>query len=292
MKTNVKRNFRFSAIFICIITFMLSLMLSVFLYVEPVKAAGDVFVIENGAGVKLTQNGLRFIVKMDKTYRDLIADDNVELWGYIAPVEEFDKVSEYKNLAVKVGGQLDESKIYEKDGFYYANIAMTDLHNYTSGGVKLYEKSFSATFFIKDMRSGAPTYTYAEMAKGSNGVSDIELQNRTQYSVLCSALLDGEKSYELDILSVYGDWLGTENYPIIVSTKAQYDALVAKIQSDKTNDEGKTFATLLNDKHVFVNVLVESTEDNKITYTIQIAGQCPGYIKNYKEENIIGLKEQ
>ena len=32
-------------------------------------------------------------------------------------------------------------------------------------------------------------------------------------------------------------------------------------------------------------------ENDKVAYTIQIAGQCPGYIKNYKEENIIGLKE-
>ena len=28
-----------------------------------------------------------------------------------------------------------------------------------------------------------------------------------------------------------------------------------------------------------------------ITYTIQLAGQCPSFIENYKEENIIGLKK-
>lgn len=31
-------------------------------------------------------------------------------------------------------------------------------------------------------------------------------------------------------------------------------------------------------------------KDNKVTYTIQIAGQCPSFIHNYKEEDIIGLK--
>lgn len=31
-------------------------------------------------------------------------------------------------------------------------------------------------------------------------------------------------------------------------------------------------------------------QDNKITYTIQVAGQCPYFIKDYLEENIIGLK--
>ena len=30
--------------------------------------------------------------------------------------------------------------------------------------------------------------------------------------------------------------------------------------------------------------------DNKVIYTIQIAGQCPALIYNYKEEDIIGLK--
>ena len=29
---------------------------------------------------------------------------------------------------------------------------------------------------------------------------------------------------------------------------------------------------------------------NKITYTIQICGQCPFFIYDYKEEDIIGLK--
>ena len=31
-------------------------------------------------------------------------------------------------------------------------------------------------------------------------------------------------------------------------------------------------------------------KENKVIYTIQIAGQCPALIYNYKEEDIIGLK--
>lgn len=33
-------------------------------------------------------------------------------------------------------------------------------------------------------------------------------------------------------------------------------------------------------------------ENGNITYTIQIAGQCPTFIYNYKEEDIIGLKKR
>ena len=29
----------------------------------------------------------------------------------------------------------------------------------------------------------------------------------------------------------------------------------------------------------------------KIVYTIQLGGQCPGFIENYREEDIIGLKK-
>ena len=31
--------------------------------------------------------------------------------------------------------------------------------------------------------------------------------------------------------------------------------------------------------------------NNKVVYTIQIAGQCPALIYDYEEENIIGLKK-
>ena len=34
------------------------------------------------------------------------------------------------------------------------------------------------------------------------------------------------------------------------------------------------------------------TKENKVLYTIQIAGQCPALIHDYKEEDIIGIKEK
>lgn len=32
--------------------------------------------------------------------------------------------------------------------------------------------------------------------------------------------------------------------------------------------------------------------DGKITYTIQIGGQCPSFLYDYKEEDILGLKKR
>ena len=280
MKTNVKKNFRLSAIFICVVSLIVSLALSVMLYVKPVRAeGGEVFVIKNGAGVKLSQNGLRFVVKMDKAYRDLIVeDDDVKLHGYIAPVEEFDKVSEYKDLSNKVGKVLDESLIYEKEGYYYANLAMTNLDQYTSGGVNLYAKSFSATFYIEDTRSGSPVYTYAEMAKGDNGVEDIELQNRTQYKVVNSALLDGEKDYESQIIDTYGAWFGSEDYPIVISNEKEYDAFVAKLQNSE-------FASDITGKHVFVKQGVSNEKGNSDddTFANVAVNEKIGHVVTYSD---------
>lgn len=43
---------------------------------------------------------------------------------------------------------------------------------------------------------------------------------------------------------------------------------------------------------LYFGYIYEASEvDGKILYTIQIGGQCPGFIYNYKEEDIIGLKK-
>ena len=44
---------------------------------------------------------------------------------------------------------------------------------------------------------------------------------------------------------------------------------------------------------LYFGYIYEATQqaDGKITYVIQLAGQCPSFIKDYKEENIIGLKK-
>ena len=46
------------------------------------------------------------------------------------------------------------------------------------------------------------------------------------------------------------------------------------------------------DELFFGYIYEAKEENNKITYTIQVAGQCPYFIKDYKEEDIIGLKNK
>ena len=255
----MKKNFKIKSIMVVVAILITSLMLSVSLFVTPAQASAcEVFEMEKGASVKLSDNGLRFTAKMDAGYRDMIVNNpNVELWGYIAPTEEFDKVSEYRDLAIKVGGQLDESKIYlANDGYYHVNIVITDLDEYTSESKPLYGRSFSAIVFIKDTSTN--TYIYADLAKGGNGVSDLALQNRTQYQVVNAAMLDAEESYENDIMAVYGSWYGASNeYPILLDSQENIDAFVQKLSD-------VTFKNAVSGKHIFVNQALASEASAKI----------------------------
>jgi len=248
MRKSVKR----TSLFTAILTFIIALFLSVTTYVYPAQMqGGETFTMDAGASVKLSSNGLRFTATMDKAYYDMIVEnDKVELWGYIAPVEEFDKVVEYKDLGIKVGSALDESKIYEgEDGMYHANVVLTDLHKYTSGGQYLYEKSFSAILFIKDNRTGTPVYTYADLAKDSDNDVNIESQSRTQYYVVNKAMLDGNKSYEKALMSTYGAWYGaSEGLPIMITSMEEYNAF-----NEKAN------AVDFTGKHVYVSKTIKDS---------------------------------
>ena len=275
----MKKNFRLTTLVICIATFIASLVLSVFFYVNPVRAAaGTTFEMEYGAGVKLGKNGLRFIAKMDADYYNwIVENDNVKLYGYIAPTEEFDKVDEYKDLAVKVGGVLDENKIYQDDGFYKVNIALTGLDEVKMDDKYLYGRSFSAIIFIVEETGGTPNYVYADLAKGDgdNSVSDITLQNRTQYQVVNSALLDTRVSNEEEIMSTYGSWYGANNeFPIVLSSQEEITAFTNKIANSVN------FANAVKEKIVYIKNGLSSTSISGKVATINT-----GYRVNFWDGN-------
>ena len=167
----MKKSLRITTILSCVVMFLISIVLSITLYVFPVKAASsNVFEMEYGASVKLSTDGLRFKVRMSQDYYDKIVTNDtanqVKLYGYIAPVEQIasraDNYQDFIEHGTRVGGVLDESKIYYRsnDGYYYANIALTNLGEYNYQG-----KSFSAIGFIEDTSSGLASYTYADFAE-------------------------------------------------------------------------------------------------------------------------------
>ena len=257
----MNKKFKLSAIFSLIAVFCLSLVLSFTVKLTPYAAQteSDVFQMEYGAGVKLRSDGLRFIVKMSADVYDQIVtndtNDKVELWGYIAPTEEFDKVANYWELGKKVGGQLAEDKIYLKDdGYYYANMALTNVAKNTLQG-----KVFSAIAFIKDSTNSTVVYRSADLAKDAVDVSNIESQNRSLYQIVNSALLDTKNDYAKDLMKVYGEWYGKGDYPVIITSQAEYNAYL----------EAK--AVVDNDSNI----------DNKLTSVVGIGENAPQATKKY-----------
>ncbi|MBE7078234.1 MAG: hypothetical protein E7377_06030, partial [Clostridiales bacterium] len=292
------RKFRITTFLSVIAIFFVSILLSLSLFVKPAKAdASSVFEMEYGAGVKLNEtNGLRFKAKMSQDYYDQIVtndpDDKVKLVGYIAPVEEFDKVAEYKDLGVKVGGNLDESKIYQEDGFYHANIAITGLDAYVDrDGIALYHTSFSAIMFIVDNTSDSPVYTYADLAKDANGegVGAIENQTRTQYQIVNAAALDTKESYESKLQATYGEWHGVaEDAPIMLSTTAEYDAFVAKLAADATYADGVEGKTVFLKKAVS-EAVNSYAEDKKIAKYVNVTEEIGHVVTFYDGYRLVKL---
>lgn len=46
-------------------------------------------------------------------------------------------------------------------------------------------------------------------------------------------------------------------------------------------------------KELYFGYIFEAfLKEDKIVYTIQLGGQCPSFIYEYKEEDIIGIKEK
>ena len=291
------KRFKLTAIFSIVAMFLVSLLLSISLYVAPVAAAlPSTFEMVSGASVKLSGNGLRFKAKMSQDYYDWVVTndetEDVNLYGYIAPVEEFDKVDgKYEDILVKVGGVLDEGTIYKgEDGYYYVNIVITNLDKYASNGTKLYDKSFSAIVFIEDWSGADVVYEYADFAKDENGSPDLNQQNRTQYEVVNAAMLDGDESYENRLMSAYGSWYSAdENHPVIISTETDYQSFVSKLAVSNE------FKTKMNGKNVFVKQAVSEavdgySADKKISAYVSVEEATGHIVTYYDGYSVIKLK--
>ncbi|MBQ3019630.1 MAG: InlB B-repeat-containing protein [Clostridia bacterium] len=275
------KKMKLTSIFAAVATFFIALILSLCLYVKPVKAASErVFEMQYGAGVQLGtgKDGLRFIAKMDKDYYDQIVTNDsagkVKLYGFIAPVEEFEGITDYKDFIPesnkRVGGVLAEEKIYageDGDPYYYANIVITGL-----AGMNYQNRAFAAVVFIEDTTSGSAVYTYADLMQNGDSVSDLASEYRTQYQIVNAAFLDASKNYETKLLNTYA-WFGTEQYPIIIATAEQLTAFESKISANAE------FANLVSNKHVFIKENVNETTVDGATNV------KTGYVVEYRNGN-------
>lgn len=194
--------------------------------VSPVKAenpaigAENVFEIDNdGVSLKLNEDGgMRFIVKMDETVRNyVLSSDNISLGFVIAPkalIEAND--GDYINMtATKI--TADKNKIYKYGDYYYANGCV----------VTMLEKNRAIDYtMVAYIKNGDAVERYTAINAGVYG---------NFYDVAIRSLLYTEEDYSVKMLSLSAyEWLGTNDYPVLINSVERYNALVAKINGGYT----------------------------------------------------------
>ena len=186
---------------------------------NSVKAAGGIpedAVIATQAAPSLKINedgGIRFVIKMNAAAKDYItSSDDISLVAFIGPLKLFEKTDEeIKNAAINL--VLEKSKFYQTDGEdWYANACV----------IKMKEANLGVNYTAKAcvMKGDAIEKIFSAEEKAYGNV----------YNIASRALLDVEADYTDKILAIKNyEWLGSENFPLVIDTLDKYNALVAKI---------------------------------------------------------------
>ncbi|MBE5753424.1 MAG: hypothetical protein E7343_05105, partial [Clostridiales bacterium] len=231
---------------------------------------GAMFEMVEGASLKINSDGgIRFRVKMDKDYRDYIVNnDNVTLNFVIAPDRLFDAVTDgnYAGMSKKIEIEVDESKIYVEDGYYYANACV----------IGLYEQNrtlaYSSIAYVEVDSAVSAYATTTESVKGG------------MYDLLTQSVLYTVEDYATPIFECEAyDWFGTEKYPIAIESDAQYQNLVAKLNGG-TSYEGKAIqiAAEVNTDSAELNAGVALPETAYTAYTVTFKNDDGSIIETYK----------
>ena len=196
--------------------------------VETKAAApdGSVFEMEAGASLKISEDGgVRFRVKMDEAQKNYITEnDSVSLNFLVAPHEFFNAVpgtdgarDYYGGLSKKKIITVDEAKIYEENGSYWANGCITNILEAN--------RYLDFTLLAYTYNASTQTYDYADATIATTRASLVDvLSQAVVYS-------DNEGTdYMADVFACGAyDWFGTADYPIQVNNLATYNNLVSKV---------------------------------------------------------------
>ncbi len=198
----------------------------------------DAFEMEYGAQLKLTGDGMRFIVKMGSNkYEKIVGSDDITLSFLIAPKSYFDAVDasenagKYENLAKKIQIDIPDEKIYTHDGYYYANGVIQNLATANNPAISesQYDYEFVATAMIKDS-TGLTETEYAAFNGG-----DMANNTRTQYNIIQAAVLNEDKDVADALInsetSPYKSWFGTDTHPLRVDTVEKYEKYEALVSA-------------------------------------------------------------
>lgn len=250
--------------------------------VKANEQATPFFRMTEGASIKLTSDGIRFMVEMDETHANDVKDaqKNLDLYFIIAPESIFnavqdtneDGVKDYYNL-VKENKcyfiPVDENKIYSVDGVYYANGCIYEVKDANRA------IEFCAVAVILDNTDAQnPTvYEYAQLEENVDYA-------RSLYNTLNVSMqkLVGELNVIEPIMEVYGSWLGSEKYPLEIKNADQYDDLVEYVNASDISD--KIYVNVYN--ALTSSVKFSSTEKVAITNLISTPADFSTFMQNIK----------
>lgn len=208
------------------------------LFATIAKAEGEsscpetgIFAIEDKISLKLNdKGGMRWTLKMDKAhYNYIINNETVEVGFIIAPKVLMDKADgDYYGMSQKIVVGIDEGKIYsltENDGYYYANGCVVNMLEENR------KYDYTAAAYIKNGEK-----IEKQAAVNENSVKSF-------YNVSNAAILYSGEDYSEKMLGLTAyDWLGTEEYPIIVSDSERYETLKNR-QNSGFKDKYYEFST-------------------------------------------------
>ena len=198
---------------------------------------GSVFEMDDGVSLKLGNvGGMRFIVRMDETVHTFLQEnEDAELGFVIAPKNLMLAANgDYLNMPLKIGGAADKDKMYQEGGYYFANGCITDVKyaNLT--------RSFAAVAYIS--YNGEVRYTeYNDLARNNlyDAVNIAALSGNYPelFTERAGGYIQGEEGE---------GWYGSEQFPIVVETNAEYDALVDLVNANAEVDFSKYHAVIEN----------------------------------------------
>ena len=135
----------------------------------------------------------------------------------VAPAQFIDGKTDgkYAELEQKITIPVDESKIYEEDGVYYANGVVTQVLEQNR------LLAYKSVAYIADESGEAVQYTYTEGTSAA----------RSLYETLNMAIVDVKYDYASRILSAY-EWFGAsaEN-PVVIADKTEYSAILRSVNN-------------------------------------------------------------
>ena len=241
-----------------------------------VNADGSIFEMVNGASVKINDDGgIRFKVKMDETTKNRIVEtedsDFVKLYFLVTTQSIFDLVTENKyfeqlteNSTRAILIKVDESKIYQKDSFFYVNGCVTNVQP------EHRTLDYVALAVIETTSGQTKNYEYATVDGKSVSDSEFSISNvrGNVYNILSQAVLDTEENYTATILQseAYKGWFGKEEYPLVIKNLAQYEKFITKIND---NNDFSGIDVYIKDSVDTENSTVSLDENKQLPATVK-----------------------